>query len=66
MIEALMKMGYSEQEIIAIVTENFGCGEVEAKFIIDLELGRGVGCLVAHPVEGNDGATPGFVNAESS
>ena len=42
-----MKMGYSEEEIIKIVMDNFACGEGEAMFIIDLELGKDVGCLVA-------------------
>lgn len=66
MIQALMKMGYSEEEIVKIVMDNFACGEGEAMFIIDLELGKDVDCLVAHPEEASDGATPGDVNAESS
>ena len=43
-----MNMGYSEEEIVRIVMDNFACGEIEAKFIIDIELGKDVGCLVAH------------------
>ena len=48
MIEALTNMGYSEEEIIRIVMDNFACGEGEAMFIIDVELGKDLGCLVAH------------------
>ena len=47
MIQALMKMGYSEEEVIKIVMENFACGEGEAMFIIDLELRKDVSDVVA-------------------
>ncbi len=40
--------------MVKVVRENFGCDEFEAKFIIDVKLGKDVGCLVAHPVEGDD------------
>ena len=47
MVEALAAMGFSENEIVSIVMDNFACHEGEAKFIIDLELGKAVGCMVA-------------------
>lgn len=66
MINALMATGFSEEEIIKIVVEDFACGEGEAKFIIDLELGKDVGCLVEVPDKGKDDATPGVVNVEGA
>lgn len=45
-----MVKGLSEDEIVEIVEivmELFACDEGEAKFIIDLELGKDIGCVVA-------------------
>lgn len=53
MVELLGAMGLSEDEVVTIVMDNFACGELEAKFIIDLERGRDVSCVV-----GLDEATP--------
>ncbi len=47
MIQELIEKGLSEDEIVEIVMELFACDEGEAKFIIDLELGKDVGCFVA-------------------
>lgn len=46
MIEALIEKGLLEDEIVEIVMERFACDAGEAKFIIDLELGKDVGCCV--------------------
>jgi hypothetical protein len=46
-IKELIEKGLLEDEIVEIVTELFACDESEAEFIIDLELGKDVGCFVA-------------------